>query len=583
MCIRTLGRFRVKQRQKTASDPHRVLRFARDHWQLLVVVGIMGGAFALRMYYLSKHTEYTADSYYFLILARSIRDTFTYAVRGVTHTKYLPGYPGAIWLGSYLVGGLERSANLIAVLGGTFTVLVTYGLGRELFDKWVGVVAAFIVAFQPTFLKWTTLPMTEGLFTFLFAGGIYLLLTGCKRASPARRTLGAVAGGLCFLTRWEGILFLPLMVLILLLYMKGAKLRYWEPLVMLLAFGLPIGAYITRNLISTGKVTSYVGEYREYSTKVTFAVLKHRAKVYGWNGMSDAAFSALFYVAAAWCLVRRRYKQFLIVAGWFGLFLGFHLFWYYAYERFMAPAVPAVALMMGFLFVDLSTGARTLFASDGWVSRKVGWRIAGRPAMRGAHTGSEESHTTSGGDVDLETSDGSHGTATKLLLGARVLCYCALAAALITVVVHGALRADTVIMNDAKAFADDHGGQGMKQAATWLNTNAPGRLIASDAGPFINWLYYPGDVLYLRSVPWDLPVEDRDVSWDKTPTQLYQRGVRYIVIGQTEKGVEDELVVFGIVGDYRKQVREVATWVNHYDFPEPHDLTTTVFEVLPPD
>jgi len=221
LCIRTLGRFRVKQRQKTASDPHRVLRFARDHWQLLVVVGIMGGAFALRMYYLSKHTEYTADSYYFLILARSIRDTFTYAVRGVTHTKYLPGYPGAIWLGSYLVGGLERSANLIAVLGGTFTVLVTYGLGRELFDKWVGVVAAFIVAFQPTFLKWTTLPMTEGLFTFLFAGGIYLLLTGCKRASPARRTLGAVAGGLCFLTRWEGILFLPLMVLILLLYMKG--------------------------------------------------------------------------------------------------------------------------------------------------------------------------------------------------------------------------------------------------------------------------------------------------------------------------------------------------------------------------
>jgi hypothetical protein len=148
---------------------------------------------------------------------------------------------------------------------------------------------------------------------------------------------------------------------------------------------------------------------------------------------------------------------------------------------------------------------------------------------------------------------------------------------------HGALRADTVIMNDAKAFADDHGGQGMKQAATWLNTNAPGRLIASDAGPFINWLYYPGDVLYLRSVPWDLPVEDRDVSWDNTPTQLYQRGVRYIVIGQTEKGVEDELVVFGIVGDYRKQVREVATWVNHYDFPEPHDLTTTVFEVLPPD
>ncbi len=561
----------------------RMVRFARDHWQLLLVVGIMGGAFALRMYYLSKHSEYTADSYYFLILARSIRDTFTYMVRGITHTKYLPGYPGAIWLGSYLVGGLERSANLIAILGGTFTVLVTYGLGRELFNKWVGVIAALIVAFQPTFLKWTTLPMTEGLFTLLFAGGIYLLLTGCKRASPARRTLGAVAGGLCFLTRWEGLLFLPLMVLILLLYMRSAKLRYWEPPIMLLVFGLPIGAYITRNLIATGKITHYIGEYREYSTKVTFAVLKHRAKVYGWNGMSDAAFSALFYLGAAWCLVRRRFKEFLIVAGWFGLFLVFHLFWYYAYERFMAPAVPAVALMIGFLFVDLAEGVRALFAADGWVSRKFGRHLAEGHAARGNRAASGESIATTGGGARPEAGKGSQDTATTVLLGAKVLCCCALAAVLIILVVHGAIRADTVTMNDAKAFADDHGGRGMKQAAAWLNANAPGQLVASDAGPFFNWLYYPGDVLYLRPVPWDLPVEDRDVSGDDVPRQLYQRGVRYLVVGQTEKGVEDELAVLGIVGNYRKQVREAATWINHYDFPEPHDLTTAVFEVLPPD
>jgi 4-amino-4-deoxy-L-arabinose transferase-like glycosyltransferase len=536
----------------------RVVRFVRKHWPLLLVVGIMAAAFALRMYYLSKHTEHTADSYYFLILARSIRDTFTYTVRGITHTKYLPGYPGAIWLGSYLVGGLERSANLIAVLGGTFTVLITYGLGRELFDRYVGLAAALIVAFQPTFLKWTTLPMTEGLFTFLFAGGIYLLLTGCKRATPARRTLGAVAGGLCFLTRWEGILFLPLAVVILLLYLKEAELRYWEPPVMLLAFGLPIGVYITRNLIATGKVTHYIGEYREYSTRVTFAVLKHRVKVYGWNGMSDAAFSALFGLGAAWCLVRRRFKQFLIVAGWFVLFLGFHLFWYYAYERFMAPAVPAVGLMIGFLFVDLAYTARTVFAADGWVSKKLSRQPVGEPVTGGA-------------------------AKARYLPAVRAVCYCALAAALIALVLHGALRADTATMNDAKAFSDDHGGQGMKQAAAWLNTNAPGRLVASDAGPFFNWLYYPGDVLYMRPIPWDLPVEDQDVSWEDTPGQLYRRGVRYLVLGQTEKGVEDELVVFGIVGRYREQLREVASWVNHYDFPEPHDLTTVVFEVLPPD
>lgn len=549
------------------------LKVAREHRVLLVVLGIMAAAFAVRLYYLSLHTAYTADSYYFLLLARSIRDTLTYSVRGVAHTKYLPGYPGAIWLGGYLLGGLERSANLIAVLGGTFTVLATYGLGRELFNKWVGLVACFIVAFQPTFLKWTSLPMTEGLFTFLFAGGIYMVLTGCKRASPPRRVLGVVAGGLCFLVRWEGILFLPLMALVVLLYVKGSKLKVWEPFVMLAVFGLPMSIYVARNLIVTGKITSYVGEYRDYSTGITFQVLKHRVKVYGWNGMSDAAFSAFFYLGSLWCLVRRRYKEFGIVAGWFALFLFMHLFWYYAYERFMAPAVPAVALMTAFLLVDLATGARKFFAEDGWVSRKLsGKSLEGRLLSRPESSMKEPSARGS-------ARAGKHAA---LLSSARVLSYMALAMVLIALVTHGVVRANTVLEENYKAFADDHGGAGMKQAADWIEANAPGQPVAVDAGPYFNWLYYPGEVLYMRPVPWDLPVEDGDVTYTGALQQLYGRGVRYLVIGQTEKGADDELKVFGIVGGQQQRLRRVARWVNHYEFPEPHDLETVIFEVLPP-
>lgn len=549
------------------------LKVVREHWVLLVVLGIMATAFAVRMYYLSLHTAYTADSYYFLLLARSIRDTLSYTVRGVAHTKYLPGYPGAIWLGGYILGGLERSANLIAVLGGTFTVLATYGLGRELFDKWVGLVACFIVAFQPTFLKWTSLPMTEGLFTFLFAGGIYMVLTGCKRASTPRRVLGAVAGGLCFLVRWEGILFLPLMALVVLLYVKGSKLKAWEPFLMLAVFGLPMSVYVARNMIVTGKITSYVGEYREYSTDITFQVLKHRVKVYGWNGMSDAAFSAFFYLGALWCLIRRRYREFGIVAGWFALFLFMHLFWYYAYERFMAPAAPAVALMTAFLLVDLATSARRLFADNGWVARKLAAK-----SPEGGLPGHPEPGMKEPGPIGSARG----GRQTALLRGARVLSCLALALIFLALVAHGAVRANTVIEQNYKAFADDHGGAGMKQAADWLEANAPGQLVAVDAGPYFNWLYYPGEVLYMRPVPWDLPVEDADVTYTGALQQLRARGVRYLVIGQTEKGAEDELKIFGIVGETRRQVRKVARWVNHYGSPEPHDLETVIFEVLPP-
>jgi asparagine N-glycosylation enzyme membrane subunit Stt3 len=527
----------------------RAARIAKEHWPALLLIAFMAGAFFLRLYYLSRHTEYTADSYYFLILARSIRDTFTYTVRGVAQTKYLPGYPIGIWLGSYIFGGITRSANMIAVLCGTFTVLTTYLIGKELLGKYVGLVAALIIAFQPTFLKWTSVPMTEGMFTLLFTAGIYFLITGCRRASPERRTLGALAGGLCMLTRWEGVLFLPLMVLILIIYFRDSKLRLWEPVVMLALFGLPIGVYVLRNVIATGKVTSYVGEYREYSTKVGFAVLKHRAKVYGWNGMSDALFSAFFYIGSAWFLVRRKWKAFLIVSGWFGLFLAFHLFWYYAYERFMAPAAPAVAIAAGFLLVDLAAVVRKIAGTRGPLAARL-------EGARGARF------------------------AKVFTVSLQAAGYAVLAGLLILLVVHGAFRANKVIAENYKAFSDDHGGKGMVQAAEWLEKDAPGAFVAADAGPYFQW-EYPGDVIYLRPIPWDLPVEDRDVGPPDVARKLRERGVRYVVIGQTDKGLEDELQALGMGGGELENYREVARWVYHYDYPEPHDMTTAVFEVLP--
>ncbi|MHB8894864.1 MAG: ArnT family glycosyltransferase [Candidatus Geothermincolia bacterium] len=565
----------------------RARAFTGAHWHILLLVAVMAVAFALRMYYLSKHVEYTADSYYFLILARSIRDTFTYTVRGVAHTKYLPGYPIFIWLGGFLTGGLERAANLLAVLGATFSVLVTYGIGRELFNKWAGLAAAFIVAFQPTFLKWTVLPMTEGLFTLLFAAGVYLVLTGCKRASPARRTLGAIAGGVCFLVRWEGILFLPLIVVIVIIYFKGSAFKAWEPVVMLVAFGLPMGIYVVRNLIVTGKVTSYVGEFRDYSMKVTFPILKHRAKVYIWNGMSDALFSTLFLVGSVWLLVRKKWKPFLVAVGWFALFAGFHLFWYYAYERFMAPAVPAVGLVIGFMFVDLAGLSWALFKQDGWFARKVLHVPAATPPEGGPSESAPQGNLASAtgpGASRMERRGGRASPGRKAWLRvAQVACLVILALVFATMTWHGLARADAVIKENYKAFSDDHGGvRGMKSAAGWLEQHAPGQLVAVDAGPMFTWLYYPGDELLMRPVPWDLPVEQADIAYVEVPRRLYERGVRYLVVGQTEDGLDAELKLFGIVGSNLPFIKEVARWTNHYDFPAPHDLVTVIFEVLPP-
>lgn len=523
----------------------RAAGFVRNYWQVLALLAITAAAIAVRFHYLAKYTEYTADTYYYMILARSLKSGLGYTVRGLEHTKYLPGFPIATMLFSYIFGGIERSAEVISVLLGSFTVFTTYGIGKELFNKWTGLTAGLIIAFQPTFLKWTCLPMTEGLFTFLLTLGIYLMIKGCKNGNIYMRLGAALAGGLCLATRWEGVLFLPFLVLMPFLYPKESKMKWWEPYLLLVLYAGPIAVYVGGNIARTGRFSSYVGEFNNYNQGISFAILKHRMKVYGWQGMSDALFSLGFYLGAFWCLVRKKFKPFLVIGAWFALFVVFHLFWYYSYERFMVPAAPAAALMIAFLLTDLAGCVYKAFKKDGLVAGR--WKKVPRP----------------------------------ILVAAQVLGYSLLAACLVFLVWHGIARADRIIETDCKAFADDHGGDGMREAAGWLNVNAPGQTVAVNAGPFFTWEYESGNVLYMRPVPWDLPVEEKDIIWDNTLQQLEGKGVRYLVLGETEQPYDMEISTFGIRPEERERLKEVQRWVHHYDFPEPHDLTTVIFEIMP--
>ena len=122
----------------------------------------------------------------------------------------------------------------------------------------------------------------------------------------------------------------------------------------------------------------------------------------------------------------------------------------------------------------------------------------------------------------------------------------------------------------------------MKKAAGWLEEKAPGQLVAVDAGPMFTWLHYPGDVLLMRPVPWDLPVEQADIAYRDVPRRLHERGVRYLVVSETDRDIADALELYGITGTSLSYIREVARWRTHYDYPRPHDQSVVIFEVLPP-
>ncbi len=513
-------------------------------WHMLFLAVLTISAVIVRIHYLSLHSEYTADSYYFLILARSIRSSFSYTVRGAIHTKYLPGFPLFIWLFGYLTRDLEKAAGLISVVSASLCIPLTYLIGKELFNKTTGIIASVFLGFVPTFLRWTCLPMTEGLFTFLFIAGLYLILTGMTKSSPQRRLTGSLLGGLAFLTRWEGALFFPVAVLIVILYFKEGKISWWEPFLMLFLFGLPIGIYVVRNMIAAGLVTAYKKEYEQYE-RMSLEIIRHRFKFYAFQSFLSSPLQILMYLGAFAALLKKRWKPFLILALYFTCFVFFHMLWYYTYERFMAPASVVGTLFTGFLLAEVYS------------------------LIRKAR------------EKTINLSEGGSSQGNNLAFLRNMLALVFVIAAVSSILAHFIARSNRVIRENYLAFADDHGGAGMVDAARWFAQNAPGETVAVDAGPYFCWLH-EGDVLYVRPVPWDLPVEDRDVDAPDMVKKLYERGVRYLLVGQTDDGLEAEFETLAITFEERKSLKEIARWRHRYIYPSEHYLDTVLYEILPP-
>lgn len=92
-------------------------------------------------------------------------------------------------------------ARLLQVALSTGTVWVVFLLGRELFDRRAGLVAAGLFAFDPVFVGYTHLLWAETLLALLNLGWALLLLRGVRAGSLGLVCLAGLLLGLAALTR----------------------------------------------------------------------------------------------------------------------------------------------------------------------------------------------------------------------------------------------------------------------------------------------------------------------------------------------------------------------------------------------
>lgn len=188
------------------------------------LVAIAAAGLAVRLAYalaLAPDPAFLSDANYFHLLANLVGDgkgfvhPFTLATRGVTTptAEHPPLYTLVLAGGSALGGTSLDVHRVITCFIGTGTVVVLGLLGRRAGGERVGLLAGGIGAVYPLLWVADGSLMSESLYALTIAVSLLCALRALERPTPGRAAALGAAVALAALTRGEGLLLVPLLVI----------------------------------------------------------------------------------------------------------------------------------------------------------------------------------------------------------------------------------------------------------------------------------------------------------------------------------------------------------------------------------
>lgn len=135
--------------------------------------------------------------------------------------------------------GLEGSARLVSAIAASLAVIPIEYVGRRLFGQRAGLLGVLAYTLSPIPLRWSVQPMTDATFMAFWMASLGYLTMACgatwpdlfeqteKKSPPDPKAAGkalllaSLMGALAALTRYQGLLLLPLLIVAMLKIQKG--------------------------------------------------------------------------------------------------------------------------------------------------------------------------------------------------------------------------------------------------------------------------------------------------------------------------------------------------------------------------
>jgi len=170
--------------------------------EILTLVLLVLAAFLLRYAAIPPYRVIAADGPSYVSISRQIFESFSFT--GSTH--YPPFYPMLIGLVNLLLHDHEAAGLAVSLFMGSMLLVPVYLLGKELFGRGGGYVAAAIILVWPEFIVQSNTVLAYSTYFTLLMAGFYLLWISHTR----NRLLPAAASGIfvaaAYLSRQEAFI-----------------------------------------------------------------------------------------------------------------------------------------------------------------------------------------------------------------------------------------------------------------------------------------------------------------------------------------------------------------------------------------
>ena len=126
------------------------------------------------------------------------------------NNSYPPLYSAILYLFNFGLGDPIISGRLVSIISGMGVILLLFHFGRRFFDDKTALLAVLVYGTAPLVFRWDIRVMSDSLFSLFFLSSCYFLYRGLKKEGSSNFLLFNVLGALSALTRYQGLVFIPI-------------------------------------------------------------------------------------------------------------------------------------------------------------------------------------------------------------------------------------------------------------------------------------------------------------------------------------------------------------------------------------